>query len=293
MDSSTIFSLLEQVTTKLLPEYGTRELARSYAWQLITHLFSCDRARLCARTTIELTAKQHNLLENWIYEIVNNHKPVAYIIGSAPFLDLNLLTRAPILIPRPETEWWTEILITTLRTMPTEQFTLVDLCTGSGCIALSVAQKFPKSTIFGIDISPQAIELAQENAKKNNIKNCRFIVSDLFENMPDDFKADIITANPPYISQKEYANLDCSVKNWEDQRALVSGDDGLDLIKKIIKKSPNYLTQKQSRIARIWLEIGANQAESVAEIELQKPLSRSQVTTDLAGNPRLCRIYCL
>lgn len=292
MDSLTIFSLREQLATRLMPELHSRELARSYSWQLLTHLLGCDRAELCARTTIALTAKQHELLETWVHEIVDLHKPIAYIIGSIPFLELSLFTRPPVLIPRPETEWWTELLITALRSMPSEKFTLIDLCTGSGCIALSVAKRFPKSSIWGVDISPEAISLAQANAEKNSIKNCRFVVSDLFDRLPKELRADIITANPPYISEKEFELLDPSVKNWEDLRALVSGGpEGLGLIKKIIEKTPDYITDIKTHIPRLWIEIGANHQQAVVQLPLLAPFSRMQINADLTGNPRLVRFY--
>lgn len=293
MDSSTIFSLREQLATRLMPELNSRELARSYSWQLLTHLFGCGRAELCARTTIVLTAKQHELLEGWVHEIVDLHKPIAYIIGSIPFLDLSLLTRPPVLIPRPETEWWTELLITALRSMPSEKFTLIDLCTGSGCIALSIAKKFPKSSIWGVDISPEAVKLGQANAEKNGIKNCQFVVSDLFDRLPEGLSVDVITANPPYISEKEFELLDLSVKSWEDRVALVSdGADGLDLIKKIVKQAPAHLTDVKTHIPRLWLEIGANQSQEIVTIPLLAPFSRMQINPDLTGNPRLVRFYC-
>ncbi len=291
MHSSTIFSLLDRLTTSLLPALESRELARSYAWQLLTHLFSCDRAGLCARTTIELNAKQDALLETWVREIVEQHKPIAYIIGTLPFLDLTLLMRPPVLIPRPETEWWCELLLYALRGMPDEKFTLIDLCTGSGCIALSVAKKFPKSTIWGIDISPEAVELACKNAEKNNIRNCRFVLSDLFMGLPENLQADLITANPPYVSEKEFEVLDPSVKKWEDPIALVAGDEGLELIKKIINQAPAHLTGTFRHLPPVWLEIGANQKAALAQIPLPKTFSRAQINDDLTGKPRLLRLY--
>lgn len=291
MDSSTIFSLLEQLTTRLLPELVSRELARSQAWTLLTHLFNCDRARLCARTTVQLTVKQHELLETWVHEIVDLHKPIAYIIGSIPFLDLNLNIHPPTLIPRPETEWWAELLIMALRGMPSEKFVLLDLCTGSGCIALAVAQKFPKSRVFGIDISPAAVELAQSNALKNDIKNCRFLCSDLFDQLTEELQADIITANPPYISEAEFETLDLSVKNWEDTRALVSGNNGLELIQKILAQAPTHLTSPAGHVPTIWVEIGAYQKDAMLSLPIPQGFSRAQISNDPAGQPRLFRLY--
>ena len=291
MRSSTIFSLLDRLATSLLPALESRELARSYAWQLLTHLFSCDRAGLCARTTIDLTAQQEAMLDRWVHEIVEQHKPIAYIIGTIPFLDLNLLIRPPVLIPRPETEWWCELLLYALRGMPDEKFTLIDLCTGSGCIALAVAKKFPKSMVWGTDISPEALELASQNAEKNNIRNCRFVLSDLFAGLPADLQADVVTANPPYISEKEFETLDLSVKKWEDTAALVAGDEGLELIKKIIDLAPAHLTGIFKHVPAVWIEIGAHQKAAVAQIPLPKTFSRAQVNDDLTDNPRLLRLY--
>lgn len=290
MHSSTIFSLLEWLTAQLLPALPSRDVARSYAWQLLTHLLNSDRASLCARTTIQLTVREQDLLNSWVDEIVHQNKPIAYIIGWVPFLDLHITVRAPILIPRPETEWWCELLINALRSMPHEKFVLFDLCTGSGCIALAVAKKFPQCVVWGSDISREALELARENKQRNGIHNCHFIQSDLFTDFPTDTRADIITANPPYITHDEFATLDPSVKNWEDQHALIAKDNGLAIIKKIITRAPEHL-HAHHHTPLVWIEIGELQKQAVLDIPLSQPFSRAHVSNDLTGRARLLRIY--
>ncbi|MCL5436812.1 MAG: peptide chain release factor N(5)-glutamine methyltransferase [Candidatus Dependentiae bacterium] len=291
MRSSTIFSLLEELSRRLLPALNSREVARSYAWQLLTHLFSCSRAELCARTLTVLSTEQERQLDAWVEDLVVHQKPIAYLIGRIPFLNLDLNIRPPILIPRPETEWWSELLIGALHAMPTEAFTCIDLCTGSGCIALAVAKKFPRATVWGVDISAEAIALAQENAACNKIKNCHFIVSNLYDRLPKDLSADIIVANPPYLGEPEFPALDASVQRWEDRAALVSGKDGLDLIRQIIAQAPARLLHRAHSVPPVWLEIGAGQRRAIGNVLLPPPFSRSQVTEDLAGRPRLVRLH--
>ena len=235
---------------------------KSYA-QLLTH-------------NDELSLGQKRQLEQWIKELVEEYKPIQYIIGSVPFCDLDILVEPPILIPRPETEEWVVELISDSKNL--SPLKILDLCTGSGCIALALAKAFREARVIGSDISEQAIALAQKNKDKAQLENITFIESNLFEKITAR-KFDLIVSNPPYISEDEWRGLDPSVREWEDKCALSALDEGLFLIKKIINEVPNFLNDG----GQLVLEIDRLQGEAVCtfmkscgytDVKIKKDFSR-------------------
>jgi release factor glutamine methyltransferase len=182
-----------------------------------------------------LTKDLRTQLEDMLFERAYLAKPLAYILGTIPFLDLEILCEAPILIPRIETENWVVSLINELIPFSRQPLKILDLCTGTGCIALAIAKKFPKFEVLGVDIDPVAVVLAEKNKIHNTVLNTRFVQSDLFFNI-DVIAMDVVVANPPYVTNAEYLGLPPSVKNWEAKHALVADDDGLCFYKKIISE---------------------------------------------------------
>src|SRR3989338_4187569 len=136
------------------------------------------------------------LLIKYSKEHIEENRPIQYIIGNTDFLDLKIKVKEPILIPRSETEEWVNNLLNKFKNFENHKLKIVDIGTGTGCIAIALAKFFKNSEIFAIDINPVALELAQENAELNKIKNIKFVESDLFSNF--DEKVDIIVSNPPY-----------------------------------------------------------------------------------------------
>ena len=171
----------------------------------------------------------------------------------------------------------------------TNKFKILDIGCGTGAIALSIAKAFPQITIIGIDINPNAVKLANKNKKHNEIKNAEFIISDLYENLENE-KFDIIVSNPPYLSLNEWANLEKSVKDWEDKKALVGGQTGLEIYEKIIIDANKHL-QKNSlletnNIPQIVLEMGEFQANSLKNLLIQNNFNTISVHKDLEGKNR-------
>jgi len=231
-----------------------------------------------------LTAQQEKLLDTYVDQIANQNKPLSYIIGWVPFLDLKLNIHPPILIPRAETEEWVDQVIEKLSDHQEKIKKILDIGTGSGAIALSLAKSFPQADVIAIDINQEALLLAQENAKINGIRNVTFLKSNLFENLKDQ-KFDIIVSNPPYIPQGMKDSLSLSVTNWEDQKALFSGELGLDLIEMILNQSSQYLTFNQNLPFQLVLEIDTTQHSLVTQIANNYSWSCS-VKQDLFGNWR-------
>lgn len=230
-----------------------------------------------------LNSNQNKALAQALVEYKILHKPLQYILKKTSFLDLSIIIKPPILIPRPETEEWTYNLIQKLSKNKKEKLTVLDMCTGSGVIGLSIAKAFPYLEIIAADINPAACELANINSVNNNINNISIINSDLFDKLDKETTFDLITMNPPYINLEEYNKLDLNVKNWEDKSALFSEDNGLYLIKKFAEEAKNWLNSS----GQIYIEIGYNQGIAVKEILEKNGYKNIYLEKDFAQKDRL------
>ncbi|KAF9231454.1 S-adenosyl-L-methionine-dependent methyltransferase [Melanogaster broomeanus] len=211
-------------------------------------------------------------------------EPLQYILGTTPFGPLQLLTRPPTLIPRPETEDWTLRLANTVSPSSSRPISVLDLCTGSGCIPLLLCHLWPPGSTraVGVDISPDAIQLATDNAARckitahvtSNLRNSFIPVlgnlhdPDLIRSLEPPF--DVVTSNPPYIPKREYDELPHSVKDYEDPRALLgdppgsSDQDGLSFYRAIASFIARKGVLRNGAI--VALEVGHGQAEAVQDI---------------------------
>ena len=196
-------------------------------------------------------------------------EPLQYIIGQWDFMGQTLKTDPRALIPRPETELLVELALQTL----TKPAKVLDVCTGSGCIAIAMAAAGHQVT--AIDISHQALSLAMENGAGLDIK---FIQSDLFENVTGTF--DLIISNPPYITAQEMEALAPTVAEYEPHLALYGGQDGMDIYRKLIPQSLNYLNPGGA----LFLEIGPAQ---VKDIMAGEGFTNVILQKDYAGLPRI------
>jgi release factor glutamine methyltransferase len=263
----SFFSFYESIHQRL-SEHFQKQLAEQYTWTILSFVFSRSKTELIAHSP-EITATHIQKIDQIVYELIELEKPIAYIIGSVPFLDLHLITKPPVLIPRPETEQLVFMLITLLQPFKDQSLSVLDIGTGSGCIALSFAHYFPHFSVTAMDISEAALALCRQNAEKNTSNNITILYSDLFSGVEKkDF--DFIISNPPYISEAEFQYLDLSVKNWEDPRALVSGQEGFALLSKIIDTAPHYTNKNsllaQHNIPQLVVEIGHRQAKKVSDM---------------------------
>ncbi len=258
--------------------------------EAITHQ---PRTQLIAKN-YRLNMQEETQLRHWIDKQVLEHMPLQYLIGSTQFLGLEILVRPPVLIPRPETEQWVDELIEQFKSI-SAPLTLLDLCTGSGCIALALAKALPTSQIYAIDIAPESIALAEENKKLNKLMNVRFLQSDLFSSIEETIKFDLITANPPYISKSEWQTLEERVKRWESAQALIGGATGLAVIKKIIDQAPAYLKKDspllQHKIPQLVIEIGHNQGSLVKKLAEDAQYCTILIDKDYQGHDRVAKIY--
>jgi release factor glutamine methyltransferase len=284
-------SMIRDIGNKLRAVYDDRMLVKQYAWWILQALTKKKKAELIELRQIELVSEQERLLQEWLEKIIEQHCPLQYILGSVPFCDVDILVEPPVLIPRPETEEWTTNLIDKLKKLPVQDFSILDLCTGSGCIAIALARAFPKAWIVAVDIQDHALQLTSVNCIHNSIRNVTIIKSDLFESVPKDYTFDLIVSNPPYIALDEWKELDQSVKNWEDKKALVAPNQGMDIIASIIQQAPQFLRQRSeleiADIPQLILEIGYRQGGKVKTLLEQAGYCHIRIDKDLQGKDRV------
>jgi release factor glutamine methyltransferase len=190
----------------------------------------------------DLTNFKKKKIEKIIYEIIEKRKPIEYIIGNVDFINVKIKVKKSILIPRVETEYWCDLLIKFIKKNNIENFTLLDIGTGSGCLPIAIAKNLSSAKIDSVDISKKAINLALENSKINKVfDKINFYKSNLFSNIKSGKLFDFIISNPPYICEDD--PLDDSVLLWESRKALYAKDNGLFYIKKIILNACCFLSK--------------------------------------------------
>lgn len=217
-----------------------------------------------------------------------SHKPVQYIIGTVEFFGLEFKVDERVLIPRPETETLVEVVIEELTDK--ENPRIIDLGTGSGAIAISLAANLKSSFIYATDVSSEALEVAKENASRNRVDNqIQFLCGDLFDPLRNKNlggKIDCVVSNPPYVSKGEFDHLPREVKDYEPVVALESEKNGLFFHKKIIENSLDFLKKE----GLLTLETAFGQAVKVADLIRQsKDFNSVEIRKDLGGIDRVVK----
>ncbi len=213
-------------------------------------------------------------------------EPVAYLLGEREFYGISLRVDSRVLIPRPDTERLVEVALerTRARSM---LGTALDLCTGSGCVAIAFARARPTWRVTAVDVSPDALEVARDNAHRTGaIRNLRLLEGSLFEPVGSE-RFDLVTANPPYIPSAELAELPVDVRDFEPRLALDGGADGLDLVRRIASEARQRLTSG----GLLALEICADQGPRALEILSQLGYRELELAQDLGGRDRVVSGY--
>jgi release factor glutamine methyltransferase len=191
-----------------------------------------------------------------------NGEPIAYILGRREFFALPFRVDQRVLIPRPDTELLVEIALNGTRALDLYG-RMLDLCTGSGCVAVAFAKDRPTWRVTGVDLSPDAAALARENARRAGVvHNVSVLEGDLFAPLPQASEFELITANAPYIPSGDIAGLDADVRDYEPRLALDGGADGLGIIRRVLAEAPRYLVPG----GLIALEVGFDQAPAVSAL---------------------------
>lgn len=260
------------------------EDANLIARVLLEFVLKIDRNELIKKQLQEIEKEKEEEYKQKVEQILQGI-PLQYITNSQEFMKLNFFVNENVLIPQPDTEILVEEAIKIVQAE--NKIKILDICTGSGCIGVSLAYYLKNAKITMSDISKNAIEIAKKNAKENKVlEKTKFIKSDLFENIKEKF--DIIVSNPPYIETDVIKNLSKQVQN-EPKIALDGGEDGLLFYRKLIKEAPNFLNNN----GYLCMEIGYDQKEKVIElVKQEKSFSKIETIKDLSGNDRviICRI---
>ena len=214
----------------------------------------------------------------------SNNEPIAYILGEKEFWSKKFYVNQDTLIPRPETELLVDKI---LKIYKEKKISILDIGTGSGCIIISLLSGLKNSSGIGIDISKKAILTAKKNALKHRLTKRVKFLNKSFNNIFSK-KFDLIVSNPPYIVSKDIKNLSDDIKKHEPRIALDGGNDGLDLIKKIIYKS-KYILKINGLLA---LEIGNEQIKKVSKILIDNNFRIKHVIKDYKTNVRCVFAYC-
>lgn len=249
--------------------------AKNDAWLLLELACKIDRSFYYLHMEEDLSEEQVSE-----YEIVlkkrAEHVPLQYIAGETEFMGLKFKVNSSVLIPRQDTETLVEEALKTVK--PGMQ--VLDLCTGSGCIIISILHNVPGVEGQAIDISKQALNVAKENARLNSV-SVDFEQSDLFRNVAGTF--DVIVSNPPYIPSADVVKLMPEVGEFEPLEALDGKEDGLYFYREIIGSCRNYLKPE----GRIFFEIGFDQGEAVSGMLRENGFKEVRVIKDLARNDRV------
>jgi len=218
------------------------------------------------------------------------HEPVAYLTGKAHFYSLELIVEPGVLIPRPETE----VLVTESLDFIRDQANrptvdVLDLCTGSGCIAIAIAANAVEAEIIAAEHSTKALQIARKNIESHELQGrVTLVESDLFAGMDKADKGvfDLIVSNPPYVSTREYEKLEPVVRDYEPKEALLAGEDGLDYYRRIVTEAEPYLADE----GLLMVEIAYNQADDVTKLfEESGYLDEVAVVKDHLGHKRVIK----
>lgn len=267
-----------------LTNHGIKDAGRE-SEILFTECTGINRTSLY-RDNPELSALQMNEIKD-LLERRKKREPLQYITGQVDFCGIKIKVGSGVLVPRPETELVVEEVIKTysLQSTVNSQLKILDLCTGSGCIALAIAKQYPESTVYGTDISKQALRYAEENARITNIRNVTFLQGDLLDPVRG-MRFDIIVSNPPYIRRQDITDLQPEIKEWEPSEALDGGEDGLFFYKKILKEATAFLNDNGSVI----LEVGDKEADEIVRIARNSDLKIVAIIKDYNGIDRALRL---
>lgn len=261
-----------------LEEAGVPD-AQTDVFLLLEAACGLSRAYALAHPEEEIPKEAAAVFDKYLLRRVKR-EPCQYITGSCEFYGLPFRVDTRVLIPRQDTEILVE---EALKVLP-EGGEVLDLCTGSGAIAVAIGNARPDAVVTATDLSEEALSLASENSRTNGCK-VRFLQGDLFEAIEAGKRFDVICSNPPYVTEREYAKLMPEVKAYEPSLALLAGEDGLSVYRRLVAEAPRYLNSSG------WLlvEIGCEQAQAVSQLFEEAGFQDVRVICDLAG---LDRVVC-
>ena len=249
---------------------------------LLEHYFNIDRIKMALEPDLRISESEMLTFHFAVKDLLKN-KPIQYIIGETEFCDLKFKVNENVLIPRPETSEMIYKIVERQKTKDKRQLSILDIGTGSGCIAISIAKQIPTSKVYALDISEKALEVAKENASNNNV-DVTFIHDDILSlKNKIETKFDIIVSNPPYVRELEKAEMRNNVLDWEPHNALfVSNDDPLIFYRNILEFAKTNLNQE----GEIWLEINEYLGKEMTDLCKEYGFSDVEIFKDFRGKER-------
>lgn len=262
---------------KLATDYFDKkgiQSARTNAEILLAHILNCKRLDLYLRFDQPLSENEVNLYREFIARR-GKYEPVQYIIGFTEFYGLNLNVNPSVLIPRPETEILVETILNELSTK--ENVKILDIGCGSGNISIALGKNLPHSEIVALDVSKDALQIAEKNSNKNEVTNIQFVYGDIILNgILDDHLFDAIVSNPPYVNVDEYPTLQNEITMYEPRIAVTDEEDGLKFYKEIIE----FSTERLKDGGTLFFEIGMGQSKNVSLLMLENGFEEIKIIKD-------------
>jgi release factor glutamine methyltransferase len=280
----TVQELIRELSEKLAA--AKIESPRLTAELILSGVLARKRLEMLAAAHAHLTAPQLKRARQMAARRVKG-EPLQYILGAVDFCGCEIAVDPRALIPRPETELLVETVALKLRSRPRaphDALRILDLGTGSGCIAAALARQFPSARIMATDVSLDALALARENARRNRVSHSiEFHCGDLFEAVPVGAAFDAIVSNPPYVAESAFSALAREIREHEPRGALVAGASGLEALEKIIRQARDFLLCS----GLLALEIGFDQREQVERLLNKFNFREIEFVRDLQGHSRV------
>lgn len=253
---------------------------------LFEYYFNINRIKMSLEPELRLSESEMLKLHFAVKDLLKN-KPIQYIIGETEFCDLKFIVNENVLIPRPETSELVRLIANSHQ--PSTISNILDIGTGSGCIAISLAKMIPQSNVYALDISEKALDVAKENAINNNV-NITFIHDDILTKTQTltQTKFDIIVSNPPYVRELEKVDMHNNILQWEPHNALfVSDEDPLIFYRSILEFSKKHLKEN----GEIWFEINEYLGKEMKDLCEEAGFSNIEIYKDFRDKERFLRTH--
>lgn len=271
-----------QKSTEFLARKGV-DSPRLQIELLMAHVLGVPRLQLYLSFDRVLTNAELDKLRELVRRR-GNREPLQHLLGTVSFCGYELIVNRDVFIPRPETELLAELAWTWIEKSKVDAPTVLDIGTGSGCIAIAVAIRCPRAVVTAVDISEAAITVARTNAAKHNVQGrIEFLVGDCFEPVPQGKQFNLILTNPPYIPTGDIPQLEPEVRDHDPRVAFDGGADGLVLIRRIARDGLAYL----ARGGRLMLEFGDGQSDAVCGVFNASGWAVENLVKDDRGTPRI------
>ena len=271
------FDYIRHSISHLYPE----KEADSLAYLVLEHVTQFSRVKILTNKNTILSEKEHQKI-HFIVERLKKEEPLQYILGETFFYDLPFYVNEHTLIPRPETE---ELVEWALSGSRKTNCSVLDIGTGSGCIAVTLAKKMNKADVYAWDISEGALEVASENARLNGV-SVHFLVHDIFQPVEDNPVFDVIVSNPPYVTESEKVDMEVNVLDFEPHVALFVADDKALLFYERIADIALVMLNDRGEL---YFEINREKGSEICNMLRDKGFESVELKKDISGNERIVR----